>query len=93
VNTTGAPPGSQGTTNFIANASRTGPGFIGDLTLLAGWQINPNFSLQAGYDFLWVAGMATATRQFNLDQRDINPIDVGGQTFYNGVSFGFNGSW
>ena len=24
VNTTGAPPGSQGTTNFIANASRTG---------------------------------------------------------------------
>ena len=40
-----------------------------------------------------VAGMATATRQFNLDQRDINPIDVGGQTFYNGVSFGFNGSW
>ena len=93
VNTTGAPPGSQGTTDFIANASRTGPGFIGDLTLLAGWQINPNFSLQAGYDFLWVAGMATATRQFNLDQRDINPIDVGGQTFYNGVSFGFNGSW
>jgi hypothetical protein len=63
------------------------------LTRLAGWHINPTFTLPAGYDYLWGAGMATATRQFNLDQRDINPIDVGGQTFYNGVSFGFNGSW
>jgi hypothetical protein len=80
-------------TNFSDEASRTGAGFIGDLTLFAGWQLNPNFSLQVGYDFLWVAGMATATRQFNLDNRDNNAIDVGGQTFYNGVSFGFYGSW
>ncbi len=93
INTTSTPPDSLGTTSFADKASRTGAGFIGDLTLLAGWQINPNFSLQVGYDFLWVAGMATATRQFNLDNRDNNAIDVGGQTFYNGVSFGFNGSW
>lgn len=93
INTTPTPPGRQGITSFADKASRTGAGFIGDLTLLAGWQINPNFSLQIGYDFLWVAGMATATRQFNLDNRDNNAIDVGGQTFYNGVSFGFNGSW
>ncbi len=91
VNTTSTGP--QGVTNFAAEAGRTGAGFLGDLTLFAGWQITPNFSLQAGYDFLWVAGMATATRQFNLDQRDTNAIDVGGQTFYNGVSFGFYGSW
>jgi hypothetical protein len=37
--------------------------------------------------------MATATRQFDLDQRDTRPINTGGQTFYNGFSFGFNGSW
>ena len=43
------------------------PGFLGDLTLLAGWNVTPNFALQVGYDFLWVAGIATATRQFNLD--------------------------
>jgi hypothetical protein len=40
-----------------------------------------------------VAGMATATRQFNLDNRDNYALDTGGQTFYNGLSFGFNGSW
>jgi hypothetical protein len=81
------------TTNFTADATRTAPGFIGDLTLMAGWNITPNFALQVGYDFLWVAGIATATRQFNLDQRDTRALDAGGQTFYNGLSFGFNGSW
>jgi len=91
INTTSTGP--QGTTNFSDQATRTGAGFIGDLTLLAGWQITPNFSLQVGYDFLWVAGIATASRQFNLDNRDNNAIDVGGQTFYNGLSFGFYGSW
>ncbi|MCE9631132.1 MAG: hypothetical protein K8S94_10525 [Planctomycetia bacterium] len=89
---TNLPQGSQ-TISFSDQATRTGAGFIGDLTILAGWQIKPNFALQIGYDFLWIAGMATANRQFNLDNRDNNAIDVGGQTFYNGVSFGFNGSW
>ena len=89
---TNLPEGSQ-TISFSDQATRTGAGFIGDLTILAGWQIKPNFALQIGYDFLWIAGMATANRQFNLDNRDNNAIDVGGQTFYNGVSFGFNGSW
>jgi hypothetical protein len=95
INRTGQPQGQTSNTpyTFTDANTRTGAGFIGDLTLFAGWQINPNFSLQIGYDFLWVAGMATATRQFNLDNRDNNAIDVGGQTFYNGVSFGFNGSW
>lgn len=95
INRTGQPQGQTSDTpyTFSDSITRTGAGFIGDLTLLAGWQINPNFSLQVGYDFLWVAGMATATRQFNLDNRDNYAIDVGGQTFYNGVSFGFNGSW
>jgi len=96
VNTTGFPePFPPGNTSvvFEKQATRTSAGFVGDLTLLAGWQVTPNFSLQAGYDFLWVAGMATATRQFDLDQRDTRPINTGGQTFYNGFSFGFNGAW
>ena len=87
------PPNYTGRFSNAYSATRTSAGFIGDLTLMAGWNITPNFALQAGYDFLWVAGMATATRQFNLDGRDLRAIDVGGQTFYNGVSFGFNGSW
>ncbi|MFM8708755.1 MAG: hypothetical protein ACKOHK_11940, partial [Planctomycetia bacterium] len=73
-------------------ADQIGPGFIGDLTLLAGWQVTPNFAVQAGYDFLWVAGIATATRQFNLDNVRPNSIDAGGQAFYIGLSLGIEGS-
>ena len=69
------------------------PGFIGDLGLFAGWQVTPNFSLKVGYDFLWVAGIATATRQFNLNNIRPNSIDGGGQILYNGLSLGCDGSW
>jgi hypothetical protein len=109
INTTGSPtraalnpnpppeviqqPYAQGAFSFNDQGSQTAAGFIGDLTLLAGWQIRPNFALQVGYDFLWVAGMASAIKQFNLDQRDTGMINTGGQTFYNGLSFGFKGSW
>jgi len=79
--------------SFTNQDSQTAAGFIGDLTLMAGWQIKPNFALQVGYDFLWVGGMASAIKQFNLDQRSSGKINTGGQTFYNGLSFGFNGSW
>ena len=55
--------------------------------------MTPNFAVQIGYDFLWVAGIATATRQFNLDNVRPNSIDGGGQVFYNGLSMGVEGSW
>jgi hypothetical protein len=99
INTTGSPtrpdgqPFAQGAFSFTQSANQTTAGFIGDLTLLAGWQIKPNFSLQVGYDFLWVAGIASSIKQFNLDQRSTGVINTGGQTFANGLSFGFNGSW
>jgi hypothetical protein len=68
-------------------------GFLGDLTLLAGWNITPNLSVQAGWDFLWAAGIATAPRQFDLDNSEINYIDAGGQMFYMGASIGMTASW
>jgi hypothetical protein len=93
VNATTFPIDSTGSIAFTDSADQAAASFIGDLTLLAGWQVTPNFALQVGWDFLWVAGIATAERQLNLDQREFDDIDTGGQTFYNGLSFGFYGSW
>ncbi len=98
VNTTTIPPDPpipQNPSPDIRSsaANQMGPGFLGDLSLFGGWQVTPNFSVKGGYDFLLVAGIATATRQFNLDNRRQNPIDGGGQIFYNGVSFGCEGTW
>ncbi|MCX7403605.1 MAG: hypothetical protein NTY87_11015 [Planctomycetia bacterium] len=81
------------TENRAGSASQLSPAFIGDLTLFAGWNVTPNFSFKAGYDFLWVAGVATAERQINLNNIRQNPIDNGGQFLCNGVSFGCEGSW
>ena len=91
----GAPRGPfpEGTEVWKMAGQQIGPGFLGDLTLMAGWNITPNSSLQVGYDFLWVAGVATATRQFNLNKLKQNQIDPGGQVFLQGVSFGYNASW
>ena len=84
---------ARGAFSWRQAADQVGPGFIGDHTLLGGWQVTPNLAVQAGYDFLWVAGIATATRQFNLDNVRPNSIDGGGQAFYNGLSLGLEGSW
>ena len=84
---------ARGSFAWRQSADQVAPGFIGDLTILAGWQVTPNFAIQAGYDFLWVAGVATATRQFNLDNVRPNSIDAGGQILYQGVSMGIEGSW
>jgi hypothetical protein len=84
---------ARGSFSWRQAGDQIGPGFIGDLTLLGGWQVTPNFAVQVGYDFLWVAGIATATRQFNLDNVRPNSIDGGGQVFYNGLSMGVEGSW
>jgi len=89
----GFPPETRGSLDRRDSAQQVGPGFIGDLTIFAGWQVTPNFSVRAGYDFLWVAGIATATRQFNLDNIRPNSIDGGGQILFNGLSLGCEGSW
>ncbi len=91
VNTTTIGP--TGTTSVSDAASQVGAGFLGDMTIMAGWQVTPNFSFQAGYDILWVAGVATSERQFNLDNKDLHDIDAGGQAFYQGFSIGCHGSW
>jgi hypothetical protein len=86
-------PLQTGSVNRASSADQFGPGFIGDLSLFAGWNVTPNFAIKAGWDFLWVAGIATTNRQFDLDGVRVNPIDAGGQIFYNGLSLGCEGSW
>lgn len=75
------------------SATRSTAGFVGDLSLFAGWQITPRFAVTAGWDFLWVAGIATAPRQFNLDNTRADSIDPGGQMFLNGLALGCEGRW
>jgi hypothetical protein len=87
----GSQPG--GTVNRTDAANILAAGVVSDLSILAGWQVTPNFSLKMGYEFLWVAGIATAPRQFDLEGIRIGKVDPGGQIFFNGLSLGCEGSW
>lgn len=87
------PPFPEGTEIWKMAGQQVGPGFLGDLTCLAGWNMTPNSSIQVGYDILWVAGVATATRQFSLNKTRYNQIDPGGQSFMMGFSLGYNQTW
>ena len=75
------------------SSTRFAAGFVGDLSLFAGWQVTPRFAIKAGWDFLWVAGIATAPRQFNLDNTRSGSLDPGGQVFLNGLALGCEGRW
>lgn len=86
-------PFPQDSISRATSAQLFSPGFVGDLSLFAGWNVTPNFTLKAGYDFLWVAGIATVQRQMDVNNVGANPHDGGGQIFYNGLSFGCEGSW
>jgi hypothetical protein len=86
-------PFRTGSISRASSNQQLNAGFIGDLSLFAGWNVTPNFAIKAGYDFLWVAGIATATRQFDLDNVRNRPLDGGGQVFYNGLTVGCEGSW
>lgn len=93
---TGDPPviGQRG--SYILprqSASQVGAAFLGDLSCIVGINLTPNFQVQLGYELLWVAGVATATRQFNLDNVRPNSLDPGGQVFMMGFSGGVQGSW
>lgn len=81
------------TTYFNDEGAQNFAGFLGDLTIMTGWHLSPNFAVQVGYDILWVAGIATYDRQYNLNNTQANDINAGGQVFYQGFSFGFYGSW
>jgi hypothetical protein len=91
--TTPGPDGEQFNFRLDDRGSQNFAGFLGDLSLLAGWNITPNLSVQAGWEFLWAAGIATAPRQFDLDNSELNYIDAGGQMFFMGASLGMTASW
>ena len=56
-------PFTQGSFSRATSQQQLVPGFVGDLSLFAGWNVTPNFAVKVGYDFLWVAGIATATHR------------------------------
>jgi hypothetical protein len=81
---------------FVANDVA----FVGDLDLMATYRINYNWTLRAGYKFLYVDGVALASENFNPEppelftgvERVTEPNDDG-NVFYHGWTLGAEFMW
>lgn len=66
--------------------------FIGETALQARWHVTPNFSLRAGWEFLFIESIAIAPKQANFIN-NYSKVNTAGYAFYMGGSLGFEGYW
>jgi hypothetical protein len=72
--------------------------FLAELNLLGVYRFNENFSVRAGYQFLYVDGVALATENFNSGAPFVGgarnvAINHSGAIFYHGATGGFEWMW
>ncbi|QDT67282.1 hypothetical protein MalM25_01790 [Planctomycetes bacterium MalM25] len=78
--------------NYTTDLHENGVSYIGTGSVVARYHLRPNLSLRAGWEFMFVTGLALAP-----NQADFNPaiaqLHVTGDAFYHGVSFGSEYYW
>ena len=71
--------------------------FVGDVSLQFNYQFAPAWTFYAGYNAIWVSGVALGTENFTTDISllAVGPtlIDHGGQLVYHGPNLGLVFSW
>jgi hypothetical protein len=70
-------------------------GFIGDINLSAIYRINDVWGIRAGYNLIWIDGLALAPNQFDFSV-DVPPntgVVSGGGIFLSGANLGLEARW
>jgi hypothetical protein len=78
------------------SAGRSQLAFVGDVSLTASYSLTEHTSLRAGYQLLWVDGVALASDQFGLTLPLIEnaiAIDSTSGVFFHGATLGVEVSW
>jgi hypothetical protein len=89
----GTPPSSAGEASKAA--------FLGELGVNAAYQINRHLALRAGYQILWLSGVATAGRQVPIQPDSNNSggqildssVDGNSSVIYHGANAGIEVAW
>lgn len=78
--------------NYTTDLHENAVSYIGTGSILARYHLRPNLSLRAGWEFMFITGLALAPNQI-----DFNPaaaqLHTTGDAFYHGVSFGSELYW
>ncbi len=84
-------------TNNAANSFRvdnreTAFSFLGEFKAIGRYHLRPNLSLRAGWQMMYLTGVALAPDQINFSP-DEGRFPYTGDPFYHGALFGFEGYW
>jgi hypothetical protein len=72
-----------------------GVGFIGDMNYSLVRRLNDNWSLRAGYNLIWISGVALAPNQFDFTNTTTSGTTLAntGNVFLHGANLGFEAQW
>jgi hypothetical protein len=85
---------SSGSISPFSDDTQDQVAFVGELGFTATWQISRNLAVKAGYQLLWVQGVAIAGDQaVAVDIDAHNGITSGGGVFYHGALVSADFRW
>ena len=76
-----------------ASARDVGVGFIGDMNYSIVRRLNNNWSLRAGYNLIWISGVALAPNQFDFSNTNTITLAGASNVFLHGANFGLEAQW
>ena len=90
-----SPPNDCSDENFRGRSSRTGAAGVAEAGLFATWNLHQNVALTAGYQILYIAGLALAPEQMatSNSQGALSQLNNSGSAFYHGPSVGVKVGW
>jgi hypothetical protein len=64
--------------------------YLGEIAVTGVWQVTRRLALRAGYELLWLGGVATATDQIDFTSfgTEEAAVDTSGDVFYHGATVG-----
>lgn len=83
---------SVGLNNYANDLHENGVSYLTQGSIVGRYHLRPNFSLRAGWEFMYVTGLALAPNQIDFNPAQ-NQLSVTGDAFYHGVSFGTEYYW
>lgn len=77
-----------------SSSANTEVGFIGDINLSAIYRLTDTWGIRAGYNTIWIGGVALAPDQFSFAaDGPVTTVSNGGGIFLHGASVGLEARW